>query len=142
MGLAIAVGSLAGNISHSRYSEDAEVVRRDLAIINEHLRKEGLPEHKEPEELPSLHSRADLRSFPYPFLHYLRRVYARAKREADWVLVPVPEGEDPSKDKAVDHEMYMLDSHLLCHSDCEGYYVPMDFSEPLFGKDLPGSQID
>lgn len=26
----------------------------------------------------------------------------------------------------------MLDSHLLCHSDCEGYYVPVAFDEPLF----------
>jgi hypothetical protein len=26
----------------------------------------------------------------------------------------------------------MLASHLLCHSDTSGYYVPVDFSDPLF----------
>jgi hypothetical protein len=25
------------------------------------------------------------------------------------------------------------DSHIICHSDCEGFYVPIDFPEPLYG---------
>ncbi len=25
-----------------------------------------------------------------------------------------------------------MDSHLICHSDCEGYYVPVDFPDPLY----------
>lgn len=37
----------------------------------------------------------------------------------------------------------MLSSHLLCHSDCEGFYVPIDFSEPIFAdeKDIPGGML-
>ena len=26
----------------------------------------------------------------------------------------------------------MLSSHIICHSDCDGYYVPIEFSEPIF----------
>jgi hypothetical protein len=26
----------------------------------------------------------------------------------------------------------MMDSHVICHSDCGGFYVPMDFPEPLY----------
>jgi hypothetical protein len=25
-----------------------------------------------------------------------------------------------------------MDSHLICHSDTEGFYVPIDFPEPLY----------
>ncbi|MGW7201855.1 hypothetical protein [Streptomyces chryseus] len=32
----------------------------------------------------------------------------------------------------VHDELAMLSSHLLCHADNGGYYVPADISEPLF----------
>ena len=25
----------------------------------------------------------------------------------------------------------MFDSHLLCHSDCEGFYLPIDFADVI-----------
>jgi hypothetical protein len=136
MGLGISVGILADLTVHD--PEGADWVREKLAIINRYLSEQGLPEHREPEKLPPLHCRAELMSFPYSFLHYLRRVYARAKQDPDWIAVPVPEGEDPSRDRAVDEETFMFDSHLLCHSDCEGYYLPLDFDELITGDDVPG----
>jgi hypothetical protein len=32
----------------------------------------------------------------------------------------------------IQDETVMFESHLLCHSDSGGYYVPVDFAEPLF----------
>ncbi|MFD0531677.1 hypothetical protein ACFQ1I_42035 [Kitasatospora arboriphila] len=32
----------------------------------------------------------------------------------------------------VEEEALMFSSHLLCHSDCAGYYVPADFDDPVF----------
>jgi hypothetical protein len=29
----------------------------------------------------------------------------------------------------VEKETYMQESHLLCHSDCAGYYLPIDFDD-------------
>jgi hypothetical protein len=49
--------------------------------------------------------------------------------------VPCPDGENPAQDKAIDDQSSMLSSHLPCHSDCEGYYVPIDFGEPLFADE-------
>jgi len=34
-----------------------------------------------------------------------------------------------------------MNSHFICHSGCEGFYVPIDFPEPLYDDldgDLPG----
>jgi hypothetical protein len=35
----------------------------------------------------------------------------------------------------------MLDSHLLCHSDCEGFYVPVEIGDPIFDDDLLGGML-
>lgn len=38
----------------------------------------------------------------------------------------------------------MFDSHLLCHSDCEGYYLPVEFDDILFPDDelgIPGGMV-
>ena len=39
--------------------------------------------------------------------------------------------EDPVLDEAQD----MFDSHLICHSDCEGFYFPIVFDEVIFADD-------
>ena len=47
----------------------------------------------------------------------------------------------PEHDSVVDDAGSMLDSHLLVHSDAEGYYVPIDFGDPIFDDELPGSML-
>jgi hypothetical protein len=116
----------------------AELFLDDLECINHYLREKGLPEYREPEHLPVIYSRAECTSFPYTFLHYLRRIYARTRQNPDEAAVPVSAGEDPTQDPVVTSEGLMLDSHLLLHSDCEGYYLPIDFREPIGGQDMPG----
>src|SRR5262249_12714518 len=48
-----------------------------------------------------------------------------------------------AKDKRVQDELWTyIDSHIICHSDTEGYFVPIDFEYPLIDRrkknGLPG----
>jgi hypothetical protein len=125
MGLTLSVGYLAW----LKAEEDPEAVpwlREDLVHVNRVLRANDLPEHVEPEELPELRDRG-LSGFPYSWLHYLRRAVAYARQAPD-EFGPLPEGQDASEDHRIGLED---DSHLICHSDCDGFYVPIDFPEPL-----------
>lgn len=131
MGLAIGVGMRA-----KWETEDPVAAKRmkdDLLSINEQLLKQGLPVFEEPEALPSsLQTRASLVSFPYSWLHHLRRLAAHVMRDPKWIPYPVEPGEDPAEDIVL-RQMYRgLSSHVLCHSDCEGYYLPLDFQEIIF----------
>lgn len=127
MGLAVQTGLLADLIVND--PEGADWMRESLASVNEVLAENNLSQHCEPEQLPKMHNRAEVVSYPYSFLHHLRRVYAHAMCDPEWSPTPVPEGEDPAEDPVVYDEMCMLSSHLLCHSDAEGLYLPIDFDD-------------
>lgn len=135
MGVNFSVGMLADLMQHD--SEGAKSFKQSLNNINAVLAENDLPEHNEPIELPDLESRAELDGYPYSFLHHLRRVYARCINDPDWVPVVLPEGDDVANDPIVDEESCMFESHLLCHSDCEGFYLPVKFEEIIIDeKDL------
>lgn len=138
MGLAIDVGHLAS--FRGSDPEAAQWVAGDLLKVNEVLAELNLPTHREPTELPAFNSRAPIESFPYSYLHYLRRLYARMVNDSTWTPVPVAEGEDPARDPAVEEQTFMLNSHLLCHSDCEGYYFPIELEELVFDEEAPAGQ--
>jgi hypothetical protein len=123
MGLAVEVGMLADLKEHDE--EGAQWLRDALADINAVFGEHKLPLHIEPEQLPPMNDRSIIGSFPYSFLHYLRRAYARWKQDPGSPIVPCSPDEDPASDPAIDQESCMFDSHLLCHSDCEGFYVPI-----------------
>lgn len=130
MGLAISVGQLADLTEHDE--EGADWFREQLGEINRVLRANRLPEHVEPEVLPRLDDRSAEGSFGYSWLHYLRRAVAYS-RKAPEQFRPVAAGEKPTEDPLVDDELFVdMSSHVICHSDCEGYYVPVDFPEPLY----------
>jgi hypothetical protein len=129
MGLAVEVGMLADLKEHDE--EGAQWLRDALADINAVFGEHKLPLHIEPEQLPPMNDRSIIGSFPYSFLHYLRRAYARWKQDPGSPIVPCSPDEDPASDPAIDQESCMFDSHLLCHSDCEGFYVPIRFSKVL-----------
>jgi hypothetical protein len=141
MGLAVSVGALADLKEND--PEGAEWLSESLEAMNNLLRKHGLPTHVEPETLPRLNDRAGLGSYPYSFLHYLRRFAAHAANP-DWQPQPFPDDVRPADDSVVDQASCMFDSHLLCHSDCEGFYVPIPFDAPLFAEDgekVPGGML-
>ena len=142
MGLAVEVGVLADLIVNDE--EGAGWLRESLENVNTLLKNNNLPPHTEPENLPPLHSRASILSYPYSFLHYLRRFAAHAARKPRWTPKPFPESDDPTDDPLLADEQTLLSSHLLCHSDCEGFYIPIDFGDPLFADDedlVPGGML-
>jgi hypothetical protein len=131
MGLSLSVGYLAWLNKEDIDPKAVPWLRENLVHVNRVLRAHDLPEHVEPEELPEFVDRG-LLGFPYSWLHYLRRAVAYARQAPD-EFGPLPEGEDASEDNRIDRELSVfMDSHLICHSDCEGYYVPIDFPEPLY----------
>src|SRR5215470_3069243 len=129
MSLAIEVGPLAWCLANDEL-EGAEWTRQNVREINRVLADNKLPAHVEPETLPALDNRCRLRGMPYSWLHYLRRAYAYA-RQAPAKFTPLAEGADTSDDARLDREESLLRSHLVCHSDSDGYYVPVDFPKPL-----------
>jgi hypothetical protein len=154
MGLCVTVGILADLLETD--PESAELVRADFDIINTILRQHGLPDHQEPTTLPMLQDRSGVTGFPYSFLHYLRRFYARwldqrqqpfvRRFYARWISKsaqvppPVHEGEKPALDPVLE-KVASPRHHLLWHSDCEGYYVPIDFPRVLGDQRIDGSGI-
>lgn len=139
MGLAVGVGSLSYLLVND--TEGAEWVEKDFDSLNRALKANGLPLHEEPKGLPELSSRSDCLSYPYSFLHCLRRFYARTRNEPDWIPTSVSEHEDPSEDESIEEEFNKFESHLVCHSDCEGYYLPIDFDDIIVSEDgdeIPG----
>ncbi len=111
-----------------------------FAKANAVLTDEGLPTYDEPDELV-LPAQQACGSFPYSFLHYLRRAFAHLRERPDEPLAPVTDGNLDADKELVDDASSLFDSHLLCHSDCEGLYVPIDFPDPIFPDDpqaIPG----
>lgn len=141
MGLAVQVGVLADLLEND--PEGAEWLRRGFVAANKILAENRLPSHSEPESLPPLNDRCSLNSYPYSFLHHLRRAYARRKASASWIAEPLPPGVKPTEDEILRAAYRRQDSHLLTHSDAEGFYLPIDFAEVLFdrGKGVPGEMI-
>lgn len=133
MGLAISVGLLADLQAND--PEGAQWVNDELRKINGVLLKLGLRAHVEGRgRVPSARA---CTSFPYSFLHYLRRAYVchiegKALRDGD-----ITETDD----RLIADISMDMSSHLLCHSDCEGWYVPVDFDEPIFDDNIPGGEM-
>ncbi|MFE3193517.1 hypothetical protein ACFXHA_31255 [Nocardia sp. NPDC059240] len=139
MGLGVTTHALAYAIANGE--EDFE---SDLDVINKLLIDNGLPAHEEPQGYGAATARAHVSSFPYSMVHYLRRAYAHALTNPGQPVTPVPESERAAGDPLVDEVSCLFDCHLICHSDCEGYYVPIDFEDVLFADEedgLPGGML-
>jgi hypothetical protein len=120
-------------------AEGAAWFREELAKVNRVLEANGAPGFTEPEMLavkPRLNA-AD--SYPYGFLHYLRRAYA-LQREG-FPLTPAGDRLSKADENVIEDAGSLFDSHLLMHSDAEGFYVPVDFDEPIFSGDVPGAML-
>lgn len=138
MGLGIGIGSLAACIRSD--PEIADILRTDFARINLVLTENGLPRHDEPESLPPIHSRAPAGSLGYSWLPHFARAVAYA-RQAPAEFTPV-DREDPAADRRLDRERSVaMDSHVICHSESEGYYVPVDFRDPIYDDRVAGGVL-
>lgn len=142
MGLAIETGFLADMLAND--PEGVEWFEDELAAVNRVLKSERLPAHVEPRGPTPARSRAAVTSFPYSTLHHLRRAYAHRVRDPDWVATPFPEGADPAGDAEVEALTEQFTSHLLCHSDSEGFYLPIDFPDVVVSSeddDIAGGML-
>jgi hypothetical protein len=141
MGVDFVVAALADLLEHDE--EGAEGLREDLADVNRVLVANGLPPHEEPERLV-VESRAGVSGVPCEFLHTLRRAFAHALLEPGRPLTPLRKNESPTRDLLIRRASTRA-SHLLYHSDNDGFYVPLDFElviedESLTGRKLGSSQ--
>ena len=153
MGLGLTVGILTDLLEHDKEGADSTIGH--FEEINSVLAKAGFNQHIEPTE--SEVWSAD--GYGYSGLHALREVAGLA-----WNKQPLPRTprlfgreEAQNSDKLFDAVLPFLDgdpkigffaklfgktnvkeppafSHLVCHSDAEGYYVPLDFPVPLIPK--------
>jgi hypothetical protein len=148
MGLALEVGILAD--LKTADEEGYEYFADQFKLVNALLSENGLPEHAEPEDVPIFS--CDM--YGYSGLHFLRRIAAHLLVNGQ---TPDPGDGNPTADPVME-ECYdeiatMQDArstewkrfdHLLCHSDAEGFYVPIEFDEVVFdldGTGLAGAQV-
>ncbi|MCG6499275.1 hypothetical protein [Kitasatospora sp. A2-31] len=130
MGLSVSVGFLHDQIRND--PEGYEYHRDAFARLGRALEAEGIA-WREPEVTDPPPAAAFSGGFPYGYLTQLRRILVltilgEAVRPAAAVG-----GDEFLRDcEKIDDETSMLSSHLLCHADNAGYYVPVDFVDPLF----------
>ena len=130
MGLSISVGLLA-DLYHND-TEGFEYHCEAFEQLTRALAGEGI-DWREPEavDLPAAHAHAA--GFPYGYLTRLRRIYMLFK--GGEAITPAAETGTPRYEadlERIDDETSMFASHLLCHADDSGYYLPLDFADPLF----------
>ncbi|MFE2067238.1 hypothetical protein ACFXDH_33495 [Streptomyces sp. NPDC059467] len=130
MGLSITVGLLDDQARND--AEGLAYHRRAFARLSEALAVDGItwqePEIGDPPAVPAVSA-----GFPHSHLTHLRRVFVLAERGEP--LTPATETDSGQYERdceKIHDETAMLASHLLCHADDSGYYIPVDFGEPLF----------
>lgn len=130
--------SLAPLINYrAMVAEDEEGLARfmeDLDAINRVLLDNGLPRHDEPSEALDYTIRSEHDHLGTSWLHHLRRLQAHALQDPAWRHAPCGDDDEPWRDEAIDRELTIhMRSHLIIHADTQGYYVPIDFAEVLYG---------
>jgi hypothetical protein len=99
-----------------------------LFTINAVLKDHKFPNWNEPRSPLLERSRTETISYPYSWLDALRAAYLSRKYDPNWVATEVEELEDHLE----------VDSHLLNHSDCEGFYLPVDCEDFIIDDRVPG----
>lgn len=142
MGLSVSVGILS-DLENNDF-DGYKYYLNTFQNINSVLKEKGLKKHNEPENLNLNELRIQNDHFPYSYIHYLRRFYARLYDDPDWFPKPVQDREDPASDEILDEVYTMMDSHLLTHSDNQGFYLPIVFTDIIFPENnykIPGDMI-
>ncbi|WP_310422037.1 hypothetical protein [Chamaesiphon sp. VAR_48_metabat_135_sub] len=131
MGLLIIVGDLAEFLYNLDNTDEEEIedYKEIYRSLDRFLLRCGLPGHKKPESV-ELPYRGESDNFSYSSIHYLRRAYVHMCKGFE--VIPF-DGEYASKDRllAAEYDSPSIYSHLVYHSDCEGFYVPVNFPSPL-----------
>lgn len=143
MGLALEVGILADLRENDE--EGYESFRNEFQVLNGYLQQLTIPVHVEPEDCEVW----SCEMFGYSGLHYLRRIAAHLDSDGQ---LPPPGDDNSAEDPILERYYQALDAgnrsflsrvfrkngnkqrtfdHLMLHSDAEGFYLPIDFSDVL-----------
>jgi hypothetical protein len=149
MGLSLSVGMLADLLVNDE--EGAEWFADEIDNLNGLLAKAGLKTHIEPRTLPD---GADFSCdmWGYRGLHRLRRIAVHMTPQKGLLgaragKLPPPSDKDPTEDpllkKLYDSQLLAVPkfTHLLQHSDAEGFYVPQDFVKVLVSDGIAGGFV-
>jgi hypothetical protein len=117
--------ALSITVGVPRTSERDQLLSQ-LARLADVVRDEGV-DWVEPESSRLVYSKG----LSYGAVAALKRVAARIAAGED--VPPLGPGGLTAQDREfIDDEASLLRSHLICHSDSDGYYIPVALSEPLF----------
>jgi hypothetical protein len=156
MGLSLEVGILADLKAND--ADGFEFHKAALERLNPFLKSHGLPYHNEPHNCEVWSGQM----ISYSGLHDVRRIaaYLDAGRP-----LPPPSDQESSNDPCLEGYFALVErrqlgifrrlfgaapayrrefDHLILHSDAEGYYLPIDFSDVLFPPadlEIPGGGI-
>jgi hypothetical protein len=140
MGLNVIVGVTAED-----WDEYTDATREDFAVIRRLLDRAGAGQWAEPELDEQDVLEGDM--WGYSGLHAVRRLAVYLARTG---ALPDPLGDarraadDPLLKKAYAEPSGKPAGpfdHLIYHSDCEGYYVPVDFGQVIVDERLPGGYL-
>ena len=134
MGLGLEVGILAD--LREEDEEGYEWKLKEFESINNLLRSRGLEPHNEPNDCEIW----SCSMWGYSGFHYLRRLAAYLDSTG---TLPPPGDDDIVEDPIIVEYLESVESevpshkfkrefdHLIVHSDCEGFYLPIDFEHVL-----------
>jgi hypothetical protein len=84
----------------------------------------------------------DWPSFPYGWLHFVRRIGVHLRLDPAWSLDEVDDPDDDDEYRRFGDDYFDTEvlegCHLYCHSDSEGLYVPIEFPRVISGPGVPG----
>lgn len=123
-----------------RAPESAQRLYCGLDVVNRTLVERGFSPYEEPLSPPPPELRVPLGAIPSSWLLYLRRVYIKWQFDPDWKATPLPEGADLEFEAAAEI-VETMNSHLLCHSHKDGYYLPVAFPYPILFDERPPELI-
>jgi len=130
--------------------DDPHLSEQDLSVINEALAEHGVaytPGSVDAKKVKAASAIGEFRHYgsiscPYSFLHYLRRFAVRFRLDQAWTPEPIGDPDDDEVYATFAEEYFDTSTletfHLVCHGDCEGYYVPCDFERVIVGRSVPG----
>jgi hypothetical protein len=141
MGLSIIVGVLADAESQDE-ADYVAYLQAQFAVIEDLLDRAGVGPWAEPELDPR--DVLDGAMFGYSGLHTVRRLAVHLA-ETGTLPDPLEEGHEATDDPLLRKAYTEVTGgstgpfdHLLNHSDCEGYYVPVDFEQVIADDRLVG----
>lgn len=142
MGLNMVVGVLT-----DVEEEHAEALRGDFDAIGTLLERAGAAPWTEPDRVDARETEFEM--WGYSGLHAVRRLAVHLADDGR-LPEPLPLGGARATDDPLLREVYRTPpdrgrpgpfDHLVHHSDCEGYYVPVDLPHVIVDKAAPGGYV-